>query len=115
MSQRPQAHLAIHAISVLMIAICLPTLLGAQVVLKWPGVDLATIDAKHLRAYVPFEQRERLEGLIASADQIYARMCRDADFAPTTKLRLLVGDWSDAHMQPDRPLRRRGQRHRRQC
>lgn len=71
--------------------------LRSQAVLKWPGERLATIDAKHVRAYVPYDQREKLRGLIARADSIYATMCADANFEPNSKLRLLVGDWVDSH------------------
>jgi hypothetical protein len=65
--------------------------------LIWPGEKLATIDAEHLRAYVPFAPRERLKELVARADHVYAHMMRDAGFTPTAKLRVLVGDWFDAH------------------
>ena len=69
----------------------------AQFPLIWPGESIATIDADHLRAYVPAEHAEDLRGLVARADWIYAQMCRDADFQPTRKLRLLISDWRDAH------------------
>lgn len=65
--------------------------------LIWPGEDIATIDAAHLRAYVPAASAEALRPLVARADQIYARMQQDAGFVPGDKLRLLIADWQDDH------------------
>ena len=65
--------------------------------LIWPGEKIATIDAQHLRAYVPYEHREGLKELVARADQVYAHMITDAGFTPRRKLRLLLADWIDAH------------------
>ncbi|MCA8974132.1 MAG: hypothetical protein KDC98_05390, partial [Planctomycetes bacterium] len=65
--------------------------------LIWPGERISTIDAPHLRAHVPTESAERLEPLIARADQIYAHMIDDAGFEPQEKLHLLVSDWTDSH------------------
>lgn len=70
---------------------------AAAQTLIWPGEDIATIDAGHLRAYVPAASAERLRGLVARADQIYAHMQADAGFVPGDKLRLLVADWFDDH------------------
>ena len=69
---------------------------GAQTLI-WPGDKFATIDAEHLRAYVPYEHREHLKDLVARADQIYAHMMQDAGFTPRKKLRLLLADWLDEH------------------
>lgn len=74
----------------------LSSLLSAQTLI-YPGEDVATIDAQHLRAHVPAASAERLRPLIARADQIYARMQQDAGFVPGDKLQLLVADWIDFH------------------
>ena len=79
--------------AVLFVAATIP----AQFPLIWPGESVSTIDAEHLRAYVPAEHAEDLRGLVARADWIYAQMCRDAGFEPTQKLRLLISDWRDNH------------------
>ncbi len=65
--------------------------------LIWPGEDVATLDAEHLRAYVPAASADRLKPLIARADQILAHMQADAGFVPDGKLRLLVADWLGDH------------------
>jgi hypothetical protein len=65
--------------------------------LIWPGERIATIDAPHLRAYVPYDQREELQGLVARADQIWAQMCAETGHVPSSKLRLLISDWVDDH------------------
>jgi len=74
----------------------LPSLLAAQT-LVWPGEDVATIDAEHLRAHVPAARAEALRGLVARADAIYARMQQDAGFVPNDELQLLIADWLDDH------------------
>ncbi|MBL8750550.1 MAG: hypothetical protein JNK78_15430 [Planctomycetes bacterium] len=65
--------------------------------LVWPGEDIATIDAEHLRAYVPAAAAESLLETVARADRVYAIMQKDAGFVALDKLRLLVADWRDAH------------------
>jgi hypothetical protein len=74
--------------------LALPTVAQALI---YPGDDIATIDAEHLRAYVPAGAAERLRAVVARADQIYAHMQRDAGFVPNDKLRLLLADYYDAH------------------
>lgn len=76
--------------------ILLTSVLSAQTLI-WPGEDVATIDAEHLRAYVPAAHAESLRTLVARADAIYGRMQEDAGFVPQGKLRLLVADWQDDH------------------
>jgi len=70
---------------------------AAAQTLVYPGDPIATIDAEHLRAYVPAGAAERLRDVVARADQIYAHMQRDAGFQPHDKLRLLLADFYDAH------------------
>lgn len=70
--------------------------LAAQTLI-WPGEAIATLDATHLRAYVPAASAEALRSLVARADQIYGHMQRDAGFVPREKLRLLLADWFDDH------------------
>ena len=76
--------------------LCLSLPLSAQTLI-WPGEDIATIDARHLRAYVPAASADRLRAVVARADQIYAHMMSDAGFAPSDKLRVLFSDWVDDH------------------
>jgi hypothetical protein len=78
------------------LAILLAGALPAQTLI-WPGERIATIDAQHLRAYVPAAQAERLRPLVARADQIYAHMQRDAGVTPSDKLRVLFYDFEDQH------------------
>ncbi|HEX6812124.1 MAG TPA: hypothetical protein VF384_10915 [Planctomycetota bacterium] len=80
----------------LVAALCLSLPLSAQTLI-WPGEDIATIDASHLRAYVPAASAERLRAIVARADQIYAHMMADAGFVGSDKLRVLVSDWVDDH------------------
>lgn len=79
------------------VATLLLTLPAAAQTLIYPGEAIATIDAEHLRAYVPAAAAERLREVVARADQIYAHMQRDAGFEPGDKLRLLLADFEDAH------------------
>lgn len=78
------------------IAFLLSLPIAAQT-LVWPGEAIATIDARHLRAYVPAASAASLRGLVARADQIYAHMQNDAGFVAGDKLRLLIADWFDDH------------------
>ncbi|MEO6595268.1 MAG: hypothetical protein ABIP94_10995 [Planctomycetota bacterium] len=77
-------------------ALALSVSLPAQTLI-WPGQDIATIDAPHLRAYVPAASADRLRALVARADQIYAHMIADSGFVERDKLRLLIADWFDDH------------------
>ncbi|MBL9075924.1 MAG: hypothetical protein JNL08_00390 [Planctomycetes bacterium] len=85
-----------HALRPLALATLLTAPAAAQSLI-WPGEAIATIDAAHLRAYVPAAQADRLRALVARADQIYAHMQRDAGFVAGDRLRLLVADWFDDH------------------
>lgn len=76
------------------VALGLP--LAAQTLI-WPGEPIATIDAAHLRAYVPAASADGLRDLVARADHVYGHMQQDAGFVPGEKLRLLVADWLDDH------------------
>ncbi len=69
--------------------------ISAQLI--WPGEKIATIDAEHIRAFVPYAHREELKQLVARADQIYGKMKQDAGFTARRKLYVLFGDWVDAH------------------
>ena len=65
--------------------------------LIWPGESIATIDAQHLRAFVPAAAADQFKDLVARADQIYAHMQQDAGFVASDKLRVLFFDWQDDH------------------
>ncbi|HEX5052794.1 MAG TPA: hypothetical protein VFZ65_13540 [Planctomycetota bacterium] len=84
------------AAAVLAQSMFLSMTLPAQTLI-WPGEEIATIDATHLRAYVPAASADRLRTLVARADQIYAHMIEDAGFVEHDKLRLLIADWFDDH------------------
>ncbi len=85
---------AAAAVLALFLPLSLP--LSAQTLI-WPGEEIATIDAQHLRAYVPAASAERLRALVARADQIYGHMIADAGFVERDQLRLLLADWFDDH------------------
>ncbi len=70
---------------------------SADAQLIFPGSDLATVETENLRVHLPIDHAERLEPLVARAEQIYAHMIRDAGYTPRKKLDVLFGDWVDFH------------------
>lgn len=85
--------IALHRICVLSSV----TAAAAAQSLVWPGEDVATIEAPHLRAFVPAAAAERLRPLVARIDDVYVRIQADAALPPGRKLSVLFADWRDEH------------------